>query len=64
MNVVNETRNQTYRRLAKLAGTVEGVEEERVYGLLEVGDQPGEDGGLNVGNGVTDDVKLMVKVRC
>ncbi|KAI4241746.1 MAG: hypothetical protein L6R40_004423 [Gallowayella cf. fulva] len=64
VNVVNETRNQTYRRLAKLAGTVEGVEEERVYGLLEVGDQPGEDGGLNVGNGVTDDVKLMVKVRC
>lgn len=62
MNVVKETRNETYRRLAKLAGEV-GVEEGKVYGLLEVGDQPGEGGSLNIGNGVTDDLKVMVKVR-
>ncbi len=61
MNVVKETRNDTYKRLAKLAGEV-GVDEKEVYGLLEVGDKPGEDGGLNVGNRVTDDVKVMVKV--
>ncbi|KAL8722005.1 MAG: hypothetical protein Q9225_001441 [Loekoesia sp. 1 TL-2023] len=61
VNVVKETRNETYKRLAKLAGSV-GVEEGKVYGLLEVGDKPGEDGGLNIGNGVTNDVKVMVKV--
>ena len=62
VNVVNEGRNQTYERLAKLAGKV-GIEEKQVYGLLEVPDKPGEGGSLNVGNKVTDDVKLMVKVR-
>ncbi|KAL8707438.1 MAG: hypothetical protein Q9220_007526 [cf. Caloplaca sp. 1 TL-2023] len=63
VSVVKETRNETYRRLAKLAGGVVGVErEEEVYGLLEISDKPGEDGGLNSGNGVTDDVKVMVKV--
>ena len=61
VSVVNETRNETYRRLAKLAGEV-GVEEEKVYGLLEIADKPGEDGSLNSGNGVTNDVKVMVKV--
>ena len=58
--VVNETRNDTYKRLAKIAGTV-GVSEEKVYGLLEVPDKE-VDGSANVGNKVTDDVKLMVKV--
>lgn len=61
VNVVNETRNQTYARLAKVAAEV-GVDEEGVLGLLVVADKPGKDGGLNVGNGVTDDVKFMVKV--
>ncbi|KAI4193820.1 MAG: hypothetical protein LQ346_003830 [Caloplaca aetnensis] len=61
VNVVKETRNETYNRLAKLAGEV-GVEEGKVYGLLEISDKPGEGGGLNIGNGVTDDVKVMVKV--
>ena len=61
VNVVNETRNDTYRRLAKVAGKV-GVDEGEVYGLLEVGGKPDKDGALNVGNKVTDDVKLMVKV--
>lgn len=58
---MKETRNETYRRLARLAGEV-GVDEKEVYGLLEVGEKPGEDGGLNGGNGVTDDVKVLVKV--
>lgn len=62
VSVVGETRNQTYERLVQVAGEV-GVDAGRVRGLLVVGDRPGEDGGLNVGNGVTDDVKLMVKVR-
>ncbi|KAL8839135.1 MAG: hypothetical protein Q9176_004638 [Flavoplaca citrina] len=61
VSVVKETRNETYRRLAKLAKEV-GVDDEKVYGLLEIADKPGEDGGLNSGNGVTDDVKVMVKV--
>lgn len=63
VHVVKETRNETYRRLAKLAGEV-GASEKEIYGLLEVPDREGEDGGANVGNKVTDDVKLMVKVRC
>ncbi|KAL9578127.1 MAG: hypothetical protein Q9212_005918 [Teloschistes hypoglaucus] len=62
VNVVNETRNQTYKRLSKLASEV-GVEEKGVYELLEVQDKPGQDGSLNIGNGVTDDLKVMVKVN-
>ncbi|KAI4225740.1 MAG: hypothetical protein L6R36_003703 [Xanthoria steineri] len=62
VSVVKETRNETYRRLARLAGEV-GVDEKEVYGLLEVGEKAGEDGGLNGGNGVTDDVKVLVKVN-
>ena len=58
--VVKETRNETYWRLAKIAGAV-GVDEGEVYGLLEVGDKE-VDGSANIGNQVTDDVKLMVKV--
>lgn len=61
VNVVKETRNETYRRLAKLASEV-GVDEGEVYGLLEIADKPGDDGSLNTGNGVTSDVKVMVKV--
>ena len=60
-NTVHESRNDTYRRLAKLASSV-GVEESKVFELLEVSDKPGEGGSFNAGNGVTDDVKLMVKV--
>ncbi|MCJ1478774.1 hypothetical protein MMC13_007458 [Lambiella insularis] len=62
LNVVNESRNETYKRLAKLAGTA-GVDEAKVMDLLKVTDKPAEDGLLNVGNEVTNDVKLMVKVR-
>ncbi|KAK0655667.1 hypothetical protein B0T16DRAFT_319716 [Cercophora newfieldiana] len=62
VNVVNETRNATYRRLAKLAAESVGVDEEAVYGLLAVPDKPAEDGSLNVGNAVTNELKVLVKM--
>ena len=61
VNVVNESRNRTYERLAKLAGGV-GLDEKKIYSLLEISDKPGKDGSLNSGNKVTDDLKLQVKV--
>jgi len=60
VNVINETRNATYKRLAKLAATV-GLDESKIYELLEVSDKPSSDGSLNVGNQVTTDFKLLVK---
>ena len=63
VNVVNESRNETYKRLAKLAGTVDGVDEKTILDLLLVSDKPGADGSLNSGNKVTDDVKFMVKAN-
>jgi len=62
VNVVNETRNNTYSRLSKLAGSV-GVDEKKIYSLLEISDQPGPDGSLNSGNKVTDDIKLLTKAN-
>ncbi|KAI7918829.1 hypothetical protein M0657_007431 [Pyricularia oryzae] len=62
VNVVNEPRNQTYRRLARLAADSAGVKEDEVYGLLAISDKPGEDGSLNSGNGVTADLKVVVKM--
>jgi protein-disulfide isomerase len=62
VNVVNETRNQTYKRLSDLAGEI-GVDGKRVYDLLHISDQPAKDGSLNIGNGVTNDVKYMVKTN-
>jgi hypothetical protein len=61
VNVVHESRNETYKRLARLAVQVDGVEEASVLELLMVSDKPGPDGALNSGNRVTDDVKQMVK---
>lgn len=61
VNVVNETRNATYKRLAKLAASV-GVDEGKIYGLLEIADKAADDGSLNIGNKVTNDFKLLVKV--
>lgn len=60
--IVHEERNKTYERLAKIAAGA-GVDEKKFLGLLQVSDKPGSDGSLNIGNGVTDDIKLMVKVR-
>lgn len=62
VNVVNESRNATYRRLAKLAKASVGLDEGLVYDLLEVPDKPAPDGSLNVGNKVTDDLKVLVKM--
>src|ERR1700761_1308768 len=53
VNVVNESRNETYKRLAKLAGSVDGIDEKTILDLLSVSDKPGEDGALNSGNKVT-----------
>ncbi|KAK3300543.1 uncharacterized protein B0H64DRAFT_18357 [Chaetomium fimeti] len=64
--VAEETRNATYRRLARLARESVGVDEEEVYRLLEVKQQQQSDGdgpgGKNAGNGVTADVKTAVKM--
>ena len=40
-----------------------GVSEGEVYKLLEIPEKPGQDGALNAGNGVTDDLKVLIKVR-
>lgn len=58
---MRETRNETYERLAKVAGKV-GVNEGDILKLLKVSDKPADDGNLNVGNGVTNDIKFLVKV--
>ena len=63
VNVVNETRNNTYKRLAKLAGSVDGIDEKTILDLLVVPDKPDADGSLNIGNKVTNDVKFMVKAN-
>jgi protein-disulfide isomerase len=62
VSVVNETRNDTYRRLAKVAAKA-GVDEDKVYELLVIPDKAGEDGGLNVGNQVTNDLKVITKMN-
>ncbi|KAK1595762.1 uncharacterized protein LY79DRAFT_545951 [Colletotrichum navitas] len=65
-NVVNELRNDTYRRLAKLAASV-GIDGDKVLQLLLVSDKPRSDsalsvGALNAGNGVTADFKVLIKL--
>ena len=62
VNVVNEVRNATYKRLAKLGGGV-GVDEEKLFDALKIPEAPAEDGSLNVGNKATNDVKLMIKAN-
>ena len=61
ISVVHETRNKTYERLANIASTV-GVDEKKVLDLLTISETPGDDGQLNSGNQVTNDIKWMVKV--
>ena len=58
---MNERRNETYGRLVQLATESAGVDAEEMMGLLRVSDEPAADGSLNSGNGVTDDVKGIVK---
>ena len=52
--VVNETRNQTYKRLASLASPL--VSEDDIYSKLEITNSSG-----NNGNKVTNDLKLHIK---
>jgi hypothetical protein len=52
---------KTYERLAKIAGGV-GVNERKVLELLTVKEEA-EIGQLNVGNEVTNDIKLMVRLN-
>ncbi|KAH8682216.1 hypothetical protein BX600DRAFT_478990 [Xylariales sp. PMI_506] len=61
VNIVNETRNASYKRLAKLAGSV-GVDEAKFYELLEIPDKPTADGSVNIGNQITADFKVVVKM--
>jgi hypothetical protein len=62
VNVVNETRNQTYERLAKIGAKV-GINEQEMFKLLRISDKPAEDGSLNTGNGVTNELKVLVKMN-
>jgi len=62
VNVIHETRNQTYSRLAKIGASV-GIDESQMLALLIVSDKPAADGGLNIGNEVTNDLKLMIKAN-
>lgn len=60
VSVVNETRNQTYKRLAKIAGGV-GLNEHEILELLAIKEKAGDKSQLNAGNQVTNDIKFMVK---
>ena len=62
VNVVAEPRNQTYRRLARLAAESVGVDEDDIYRRLAIPDKPADDGSLNVGNAVTNDLKVLIKI--
>lgn len=62
VNVVNETRNATYKRLAKLGAQSVGVDEGKMFELLKVPERAEKEDQLNVGNGVTDDVKMVTKM--
>lgn len=61
--VVNETRNETYGRLARLAAKVAGIEEQEMMSMLQISDAPSADEAVNVGNQVTNDLKYLTKVR-
>lgn len=62
VSVVNELRNDTYRRLAALAAKA-GVDEKEVLAMLLISDKPGPDGSLNSGNQVTADMKVITKMN-
>jgi len=60
VNSCNESRNEIYKRLAKVAAKVD-VDEAKMVEMLTVPDKP-VDGSYNGGNKVTDDIKLLVKM--
>jgi len=57
---VKEGRNQTYRRLAKLAHDAVGVSADAVFDLLKIPEEVPATGGL-LGNKVTGDVKRTIR---
>ncbi|KAJ0122256.1 hypothetical protein J7T55_002768 [Diaporthe amygdali] len=61
VSLVNETRNATYKRLAKLGADSAGVSENELYKLLAIAEKASDDGSLNIGNGVTNDLKWSIK---
>ena len=61
-NVVNETRNKTYERLAKIGCSV-GIDEQEMYKLLKISDEQKNHGNLNAGNRVTNDLMVLVKMN-
>lgn len=63
INVVGETRNDTYKRLAKIAAAAVGVDEAEVYKRLAIPDKAESEDALNVGNAVTNDLKLVTKMN-
>ena len=75
VHVVGETRNQTYQRLVSLFGTLfkdgelkrAGSQDRedpagQLWEALVVGHEQGKEGSLNIGNRVTDDLKLCIKL--
>jgi hypothetical protein len=60
VNSCAESRNDMYRRLSKVAAGV-GVYEATMMEMLTVPDKP-VDGSLNMGNKVTNDMKVLVKM--
>lgn len=59
---MNEIRNKSYERLAKIGAQV-GLNEQEMYKMLWISDKPDEDGNLNFGNQVTTDIKVLVKMN-
>ncbi|KAH6619286.1 hypothetical protein B0J18DRAFT_240287 [Chaetomium sp. MPI-SDFR-AT-0129] len=59
--VVDETRNDTYRRLAKLAEETVAIDAGEVFKLLQISGKEKEEAARNAGNAVTADVKYIVK---
>lgn len=59
--VVDETRNDTYRRLAKLAEETVAIDASEVFTLLEISGKERQEAAKNAGNAVTADVKYIVK---
>lgn len=62
VNIVNEPRNATYKRLAKLATDSTGLDADEVYKLLAIPEKAADDGSLNIGNGVTNDLKITIRI--
>jgi len=61
VNTCNEARNATYIRLSEIAEEA-GIDGSKVLKGLRVSDKPAKDGQLNVGNFVTDDLKVCIKM--